>query len=442
MDPNIPTQPVQKETQVTQSNLQQTVNKSPSPRGKWELISLIVTLLIIVGSGTYYLGIRQNKLLSQNQQKQVIPTIVQSIPTPTLAPTASWNTYTSFVGGFEIKYPLNWKIVNGITDNTTLVAIDIDNPKNQNDGLPEISITVDKLGTSTGYTENSTISGVKAYRTSAPSGMQAATEGIEFKNIYGLRYNIYLLYDDGKSGKQPYDPGIYNKEAVSIYNILLSTFKFTPGQVIVPTISKNLLDAITVVPQQANLFTKYRISEDICASPIGLVAYYDKDSDSWMKINSLVLPGNAGSKNDLLTIDGFLNGGTLASYQDVGSFVFPFRQDCGGYYAYYIKELPNILYPNTDKSRTIMMYTGQQAFGGVRVIILAKKGDDIIYLEKVLDSSILTADRNSCGFQSYMKNGSGGDDNCYRKTLVSDKSLEATSIEKAKSLVTLFSIKN
>jgi hypothetical protein len=90
--------------------LQQPVNQISSPRSKWKLILLAIILLLVVGSGAYYLGAKQNKLIMQNQQKSVIPTITQSIPTSTPDPTANWKTYVDQNNTFSIKYPANWYV--------------------------------------------------------------------------------------------------------------------------------------------------------------------------------------------------------------------------------------------------------------------------------------------------------------------------------------------
>jgi hypothetical protein len=108
MDPNIPTQPIAQQQVAQQPPIQQ--NPIPSSRIRWKLILLITILLIIVGSGTYLLGTKQNKLIAQDQQKAITPTIVQTSPTPTLNPTANWKTYTSnyLSNNFSIKYPANF----------------------------------------------------------------------------------------------------------------------------------------------------------------------------------------------------------------------------------------------------------------------------------------------------------------------------------------------
>lgn len=84
---------------------QQPISKIPSSGSKWKLILLIVILLVIVGSGTYYLGTRQNKLIVQNRQKQIIPTTTQSSPTPTPDLTTNWKTYVNTHNFYSFLYP-------------------------------------------------------------------------------------------------------------------------------------------------------------------------------------------------------------------------------------------------------------------------------------------------------------------------------------------------
>jgi len=124
MDPNIPIQPVQNEIPVTQSNLQQTVNKSPSPGSKWKLISLTIVLLAIVGLGLYYFLIKNKILLFQNQQKSITPTIAQLTSTPTPDPTSNWKTYTNAKYELSIKYPADTRVSQ--ISNYTLPALNTD----------------------------------------------------------------------------------------------------------------------------------------------------------------------------------------------------------------------------------------------------------------------------------------------------------------------------
>jgi hypothetical protein len=114
MDPNIPTQPIS----------QQPINKIPSSGSKWKLVLLIIILLVVVG-GAYYLGTKQNTILSQNQQKTIVPSIIQSTPTVTpekitAVPTSfqnttmKWKTYVSTTEKVSFKYPQDWITLNAV----------------------------------------------------------------------------------------------------------------------------------------------------------------------------------------------------------------------------------------------------------------------------------------------------------------------------------------
>jgi hypothetical protein len=444
MDPNIPVQPAQNETQVTQPNLQQTVNKSPSPRGKWKLISLIIIILVVVGGGAYFL-IENKILLFQNQQKTIIQTSTKSSPTSAPISTADWKTYTNSQYGFSIKYPKSWTYDVSSGVNT---IIDFSGPSSNSHTSIELHI-VDPGFISAYYVNiDDAVNQLKNLHD------VRASRSVKKSNIGLLSvaevHSIYMhdefwdidLYSRDIAFAMLSEEGMKNYQNLPLMYQMLSTFKFASGEVIVPvpTPSQETLNAITIVPQHADQFKKTIIINGDCTFTFGLVTYQDKVSDSLMMIDSLTLsdriPAEPGEENKdgLLKISSFLDKNTSTTYQD---FYLGFAQgECTGDILYYLKELPNISYPNTDKSRTIMVFADNgSALGAVKIIVLAKKGDNFIYLEKALDSSNLTADDNSCDFR-------GAENNCYEKTLANDKSLEATSIEEAKKLIALFSIKN
>jgi len=461
MDPNIPVQPAQNETQVTQPNLQQTVNISPSPRGKWKLISLIIIILVIVAGGAYFL-IENKILLFQNQQKTIIQTSTKSNPTSNPISTADWKTYTNSQYGFSIKYPNSWTyhvalentfmVFSGPSSNgntsITLQVVDpgvISSPypnidealsqlKNMHDDRADRSVKKSKIG-SLLVAEVHTIFNPATMCPDCTGGLQEYYD----LDFYSRNIAFAMLSKEG----------LENYQNLPLMYQMLSTFKFASGQVIAPTLPQETLNAIIIVPQHADQFKKNIIISGDCSFAFGLVTYQDKVSDSLMRIDSLTLPTRIPSKtvednkDNLLELSSFLDENTLTPYQ---GFMFDkifSHGECTGDDLTYIKELPNISYPNTDKSRTVMVYTGGYTFSDVKIIVLARKGDNFVYLEKTLDSANLTADHSLCGFQnSGVEPLEPGDIKCYEKTLASDKSLEATSIEEAKSLVNLFSIKN
>ena len=77
------------------------------------LLMLGILTVIVIASGTYYLGKSSNK--PQVQIPIVTSGFVNSSPTTqpsTISdPTANWQIYTNNKLGYLLKYPLNWKLV-------------------------------------------------------------------------------------------------------------------------------------------------------------------------------------------------------------------------------------------------------------------------------------------------------------------------------------------
>lgn len=67
-------------------------------------ILLGALVLVLVAGGAYYIGTRN----VQPQQAINIPAVSQ--PTPTVAPTANWQTYTNAKYMYSFKYPQTWRI--------------------------------------------------------------------------------------------------------------------------------------------------------------------------------------------------------------------------------------------------------------------------------------------------------------------------------------------
>ncbi len=190
------------------------------------IIILVLIGVLALGGGLIYYG---QKVQRRTPTLPYPTSSQQATASATLEDISNWKTYINSQYGFTFKYPPNWILEDAVkrVDSTRISIInpDYQNTVTKNGYLPSIQIEINQYELSTGYQENTTIDGIKAYRTSAPSGMQAAHEGVEFKNG-GNRYLVDLLYDDGKARKVTYDPGIYNKEAVTIFNQMLSTFHF------------------------------------------------------------------------------------------------------------------------------------------------------------------------------------------------------------------------
>lgn len=97
------------------SNLNQPVNNQ---RGYIQIILGVLILLLIVGSGAYYLGTQKNKSLSQSKvQNSPTPSSSQPSPPPTVnikAQNTEWEEYTSnklpniSFKAYKIIYPATW----------------------------------------------------------------------------------------------------------------------------------------------------------------------------------------------------------------------------------------------------------------------------------------------------------------------------------------------
>jgi len=221
-----------------QSQLPSSPN-SPAP-SKIFITVLCAVLLLMIGIGSYVLGIRKSQTAIQNQQ----PTIPQSSPTPISDDTANWKTYTNTDYGYELQYPPTWKIeipsntsgigkesvfVNLISD-TRIVHEKIGNPpysvgisiydNSENKSITEID---KQVNTNITYQEE-TINAMKAYR------IARLSQQFDDLKIYYQR--VYLKTKDKNYVSMsfaPFNPDkpLANQESqYKIFNQILSTFKF------------------------------------------------------------------------------------------------------------------------------------------------------------------------------------------------------------------------
>ncbi len=213
-------------------------------KGNVLVFVLIGTLVLAAALGGYYLRTSQDSTQKAcTMEAKICPDgsgvgrtgpNCEFSPCPSISPspsdeTANWKIYTNNIIGFSIKYPENWGLE--ITDyHDGIISIEINHPDGpptaSYGAIPYINIRTSKEDLSFGYKNNTVIDGVSAFRRSEPGGIQMAFEGIEFKKG-DYKFDINLQYEDDQIAKQGgRELGIYNQQAVSIYNTMLSTFKF------------------------------------------------------------------------------------------------------------------------------------------------------------------------------------------------------------------------
>lgn len=209
------------------------------------------------------------------------------------------------------------------------------------------------------------------------------------------------------------------------------------------TSTANSPTKVVTVPINAVEYVKGVVTEDGCNNPIGLVTYHDTKKDTWMKINSLLDTQNKNNEDGLTQIESYLNGSiALKPYQDIITWEFPFHNYCGGATNLFIKELPGIIFPNTESSKAMIVYTTQSVHGQVTVIVLAKKENDIIQLSKYMnDKSLYESLEQACPISSDSQEIDQQSENCYRDKLLQDTNLQKVALNQAKALISEFAIK-
>lgn len=223
-------QPINQQSLAQQPiNQQSPVSKTPSGnKSKWILL-IIVFLILAFGGGTYYLGLKQSK------QTIPTPTIVQSTLTPAPDPTANWKTYISKSYNFSIDYPSAWKMLeneNGVVFDAPgkygstveplvyyVYAKELENPEKLSFEAIATKNLPQDLKDAFVY-EKKSLSNLVLYETESLPSQSGCRFSFVTKN--NLSYiEVSLCPFDAK------EPFTKQEEYLSIYNQMLSTFKFT-----------------------------------------------------------------------------------------------------------------------------------------------------------------------------------------------------------------------
>lgn len=250
-----PTQPPIS-TQPTTKPIQTPIEPKKS-FSKWPfvIVAIIIVIVVIMLLPMFLLQIAVNKLPSPQVENQVTNPTLTPVPTITSSnsevltatDTATWKTYTNSSLGFSVKYPDDWN-VDDLGDNSS--APIIDNPQCikllQHCGYFQIEVR----NISSSFTGKS----AKDYfsSTTDPNGMEIITAKnviIDGENGYLVDYNrpagngdkaaleqITVLYEkrvysfniSEQDLKGNYLNAISAYQFYSLFNQMLSTFKFTP----------------------------------------------------------------------------------------------------------------------------------------------------------------------------------------------------------------------
>ena len=138
-----------------------------------------------------------------------------------------WETYTNNDYGFSLQYPHGW-IVQEIKDNPDQYQIYIEHPSDIKGEFPEIYVYVWSYSTTANQDTkpNISIAGIPAVRKSLSDNTVAAHDLVTFQRDDYL-FDISLVYKDGKT-HEPQNK--YDKEALGIFDKMLTTFKFIDGK--------------------------------------------------------------------------------------------------------------------------------------------------------------------------------------------------------------------
>lgn len=215
-----------------------------APKHKSLTLQIILFLILTLGVGAYfaYTNGYLEKFIPTSPTQTNAP-IVESTPTPTIDPTADWETYINENAKYSYKYPPNWNAAT-VKSGKVLTAGSLFGPNaTENSGLGGVEMkpdtrTVDQY--IDGLIQNGVIGSILQEKLTI-NGI----DGIKVKHSGGgAPLNGYSLYFK----KDIYIYTIYinswdNSDVVN-FDQILSTFKFVEGDTI-STENKNIEDAIT-----------------------------------------------------------------------------------------------------------------------------------------------------------------------------------------------------
>lgn len=223
--------------QVGQNLVNQPVQIPSKPKvNYWMYLTIALTIMVVLGA-IYTINLKRQldlsySLISQQNSQQKSPVVPATtfIPTasPTLAnPTSKWTTYKS-VQGYEIKYPNDWFVLEGMVTRFSNKKDD-----SQKDGLIVVSVF-----TNSDVNMDSMKSRKKIYE-EKPDEFKILRDTVidgkpafEFDFLQRPQREIVIAGDLEEVPQSLYTIFVYydstkKNEAIDIYSQMVSTFKFT-----------------------------------------------------------------------------------------------------------------------------------------------------------------------------------------------------------------------
>lgn len=184
-----------------------------------------------------------------------------------------------------------------------------------------------------------------------------------------------------------------------------------------------------------------------CNDIAGLIRYTEKgkrlgydNNVGTMKISNYSLINNPQNKSALDETANIINKGPFKSFQDLQSIEMAFRDYCGGHWVYFIRQIENINFPNTEQSIALMTITGQDLPGAVTIYILGRKDKNFIQISSTLkDHPAYNEHLKNCELRIGEKDFYLLD-YCYKSLVLEDEKLYQFASKETFRLTNLFAL--
>jgi len=200
----------------------------PQPPKKKSPAWLIIPLLIFILPLSAYFVFQINKFRQQLNQPAptASPVVVSPSPSPSL--TADWPAYHNQVQNYSFQYPRDWQI------NEAAAAVDINNKLTltKDNYLITIYANIQGVGGTARQVSSTpiTVAGLNLYKRDIGDNLYDNTGSFEISasdssptfKYQDKTYEIYLTYPLAEKGTAAYLANL------TTFDLLLSTFKFTP----------------------------------------------------------------------------------------------------------------------------------------------------------------------------------------------------------------------